>query len=174
MKSQKLLLFAFVLIFATAAILILKSRPFSVFPLPFGPDHTSSKTSSSGNPDASSRPSLTLNGHQINLEIADNHTERQQGLSNHPPLTDNEGMLFVFDRPGDYGFWMKDMLFPLDFIYLNGNIVVDLIENVPAPQPGETPATVRAKSSFDKVLEVNAGLIAKIGVKVGDKASILL
>lgn len=119
---------------------------------------------------AKKRPSLTLNNRRIFVEIAKTDTERRQGLSGHPPLTDDAGMLFIFDQPGNYGFWMKEMLFPLDFIFIDGDVVVDLVQNVPFPVSEEDPVTVRAKFPFDKVLEIKAGKGQEMGVEVGDKA----
>ena len=115
---------------------------------------------------------LTINGQTINVEIADNEISRGKGLSGKSMLAENQGMLFVYSRPGRYSFWMNLMKFNLDFIYIKGNKVVDLIEDVPNPKMGEMPKIVNAKTEFDKVLEVNSGTIGKIRIKIGDLATL--
>ena len=66
------------------------------------------------------------------------------------------------------------MNFPLDFVFINDQTVVDLMENVPYPKEGEEPIVIKAKSSFDKVLEVNAGKIKETGLKIGDSLQYML
>ncbi len=125
-------------------------------------------------PQEPSTPSLSVNGHIVNLEIADTEQKRNEGLSNRDNLLQNSGMLFVFDTPGEYVFWMKEMKFPLDFIWLNGNKIVQINENIPAPSTGEPPAVIRPDYPVDKVLEVNAGFIKSAAVKIGDEVKINL
>jgi uncharacterized membrane protein (UPF0127 family) len=119
-------------------------------------------------------PSLLINGFTVNLEIADTEQKKNEGLSNRDFLPQNSGMLFVFDTPGEYVFWMNEMNFPLDFIWLNGNKVVQTNENVPAPLKGEPPAVIKPEYAVDKVLEVNAGFIKSASVKIGDEVKINL
>jgi uncharacterized membrane protein (UPF0127 family) len=104
------------------------------------------------------------------IEIADTDAKRGKGLSLHKPLEDREGMLFLFDKKDTYGFWMKQMLFPLDFIWIDGATVVDLSENIPAPTSIDSSdlPIYKPKVPVDKVLEVNAGFISKNGIKLGD------
>ncbi len=112
---------------------------------------------------------ITLAGSVLKVEVADNYISRAQGLSGHPKLKDNEGMLFVFERRGRPTFWMKGMKFGLDFIWVDGEAVVDITENVPAPRGARDLLNVyRPKAEADKVIEVNAGYVAKNKVKIGD------
>src|SRR4051812_34888171 len=60
-----------------------------------------------------------INETKFNLLVAKSETERQKGLSGRKSLSQNQGMIFIFDHPDKYGFWMKDMLFPIDIIYIN-------------------------------------------------------
>lgn len=117
---------------------------------------------------------LILDGQKVDLEVARSSAERSRGLSGRENLKIDSGMLFVFQQANYYPFWMKGMLFPLDYIFFNGDRVVDLVENVPPPQAGEKPRDVSSGYKFDKALEVNAGMIEKWEVKVGDKVEFFL
>jgi uncharacterized membrane protein (UPF0127 family) len=108
------------------------------------------------------------------VKIAQTPEQRKQGLSGVKSLAENEGMLFVFETAGIYKFWMKEMNFPLDFIWIRQNKVVDLTENLPAPSPGAPEsqiASCRPKTPADMVLELPAGWIKKHQIKIGDKFS---
>jgi len=124
---------------------------------------------SSGN-----RQLITMpNGKQITLVgIADDEAERAQGLSGHEQLAANEGMWFVFDREGYYPFWMKDMKFSLDIIWLNDDYqIVDMERYVP-PVTGVTNLPQYQNATPAKyVLEVNAGVSE--GLSVGDKLNLI-
>src|SRR3989344_7332267 len=61
---------------------------------------------------------VKIAGQEVKVELALTPEEQTQGFSGRSGLGENEGMLFVFDTPGKYGFWMKDMLFPIDIIWL--------------------------------------------------------
>jgi uncharacterized membrane protein (UPF0127 family) len=110
-----------------------------------------------------------INDHTIRLELAVTEAEKEKGLGYRDSLSADSGMLFVYDHPDRYEFWMKGMRFPLDFIWINGNKVADLSQNIPQPvtltaQPVRLAPIVPA----DKVLEVNAGVIQSLGIRVGD------
>ena len=76
-------------------------------------------------------PTIQLKGQPIRISIADTETARQQGLSGRAGLAADEGMLFVFPEDGTYAFWMKDMLFSIDILWLSGDgAVVYMAENV--------------------------------------------
>lgn len=99
------------------------------------------------------------------LYIADTDEKRTHGLSDVESMSSFEGMAFVFPQADMHSFWMKDMQFPLDFIYVADRIVVDLIEDV---QPDSYPSTIQAKAPADTVIELNAGQIKKNGIRIGD------
>jgi uncharacterized membrane protein (UPF0127 family) len=108
---------------------------------------------------------LNLHVHNLMLYIADNDKTREQGLSEIKKLKDNEGMIFIFNKPDYYAFWMKDMNFPLDFIYLNNNKVVDIKENI---SPQTYPQAFEPVNPSDKIIEVNVGTVQKLSIKKGD------
>lgn len=104
-----------------------------------------------------------INGHMIQLELAVTPAEKERGLGYRDSLATDSGMLFVYQNKDRYGFWMKGMKFPLDFIWIDGNRVVELTENVALDAPAFAP-----RVPVDKVLEVNAGTIEQLGVRTGD------
>lgn len=106
---------------------------------------------------------------KINLQVVKSEKDRMKGLSGKTSLGQNDGMLFVFDAKGKYPFWMKGMKFPIDIVYINDDTVVYLVENA-APEgqaPSLTVYTPDASANF--VLEVNAGMAKKLGIKKGTK-----
>ncbi len=125
---------------------------------------------------ASSKNKLTIkNKVTISITIADTDQKRTQGYSNHSAIGYDEGLLFVFDQPDRYQFWMKDMLFDLDFIFINGNRVVYLLENVKAPVNNNNEVEYAiSQEPFDRLLEVKSGFIDKFNIKLKDTVYIEL
>lgn len=117
---------------------------------------------------------LIINNHKIFIEVADSPEEINRGLSSRESLAKNKGMLFIFPQPDNYSFWMKEMKFNLDFVFIHDQEVVDLVEDVPFPKVGEQPQIVRAKAEFDKVLEINQEMIKEINIKIGDRVTLFL
>jgi len=114
---------------------------------------------------------LEINGSKLKVEIADNESSRNKGLSNRESLATDEGMLFIFPKPDKYAFWMKGMKFPLDFIWIKDLAVVDLLSNIQPPKSGEKDESLpiySSKAEFNKVLEVSTGTIGRLNIKVGD------
>lgn len=113
---------------------------------------------------------ITVGEKQITVEIAKTNDQIRQGLSGRKEIG-ADGMLFMLPTKNIPSFWMKDMLFPLDFIWIDGQVVVDIHENVPIPDPGvklmDLP-TYAPKVPVTKVLEVPSGFISKYDIKIGD------
>lgn len=76
-------------------------------------------------------------------------------------------MVFLFDVPGAYAFWMKDTLVPLDILWLRDGKIVDLA-TLPAVLPGGAPALHRPTVLADRVVELPAGAVVELGITVGD------
>jgi uncharacterized membrane protein (UPF0127 family) len=109
---------------------------------------------------------ISVNNVVFNVEIADNTYLMDKGLSGHAPLKDNEGMLFIFKNPGKYGFWMKDMNFPIDIIWFDENHRIVHIEKALSPSTYPKAFTPAEDSLY--VLEVSSGISDKRGFKIGD------
>ena len=131
--------------------------------------HAFEKTTPTVSSVSQTKNSLTVRGVHVSYERADTPLTRAHGLSDRLYLEEGAGMLFVFDSIDLYGFWMKDMHFPLDFVFIRDKKVVDLIEKVPVPLGEPIPFT--AKEPFDAVLEVNTGWIAANHIQVGDSVA---
>ncbi len=104
------------------------------------------------------------------IEIADTAVSRMQGLSGRKDLDEQNGMLFVFKKPDKYGFWMKDMLFPIDIVWISGDRVAGFAESV-LPESSRAPSDLEIyypPEPVDKVLEISAGLVKKYGFKAGN------
>ena len=116
------------------------------------------------------RPQAVFPTVSVTLELARTEPEREKGLGGHAPLGERDGMLFIFDRPATYSFWMKGMTFALDMMWIDAGKVVHLERNVPPPAPGTPESaypvyTPRAAARY--VLEVNAGFAGRYSIDAG-------
>ena len=111
---------------------------------------------------------LVLDGKTFSVEVSDTKELLEKGLSGHAPISKSSGMLFVFQKPGNYGFWMKDMLFPLDIIWMDSRWRVVHIEE--AVSPKSYPSVFYPGVDSLYAMEVNAGVVNSLGVKIGDIA----
>ena len=107
----------------------------------------------------------------IDTEIADTPELKERGLSGRNSLAGNSSMLFVFDSEGYYDFWMPDMSFALDMIWMDKDYtIVDITKNA-VPMPNKAPEELpkyRSLAPAQYVLEVNAGFSGIHNLKVGD------
>ncbi len=107
----------------------------------------------------------------IEVDIADTESERAQGLSGRTAIGAKEGMLFVFETSRIPQFWMKDMNFALDMIWIDDTLtVVGFSQNV---TPESFPKTFFPEVSVKYVLEVNENFVNSNNIKKGDTLQIL-
>ncbi|MEK6842285.1 MAG: DUF192 domain-containing protein [Nanoarchaeota archaeon] len=103
--------------------------------------------------------SVCINEKCFLVEIADSNEERIKGLSNRDFLEENKGMFFIFEKETVPNFWMKDMNFPIDIIWIDKEMkIVGIEENI---QPCFSDKLCQTFSPMEKikyVLEINAGL----------------
>ncbi len=99
------------------------------------------------------------------VEIAKTEAQREQGLMCRTGLSDDYGMLFEFGDSAERTFWMQNTLSPLDIIYIAPNGRIVSIQKDAKPLD-ETP--LPSYGSASGVLEINAGLSEKLGLKAGD------
>lgn len=101
---------------------------------------------------------ITIGDKVIYARIADTDVSRMKGLSGTSQLGDSEGMLFIFDTPGRWGMWMKDMRYSLDMVWMDSNKnIVYIAENV---SPSTYPKSFSPDSDALYVLELPAGFVA--------------
>ena len=113
---------------------------------------------------------LKIGGKILMVEIANTDQQRQQGLSDQTQMADNKGMLFDFgSQLSNTAFWMKDMKFNLDFIWIAQNKVVGITSDVPHPGSASDPLpSYYSPSPVNQVVEVNAGWTKKNNISAGD------
>lgn len=125
---------------------------------------------SSGGEENFSRKEVEIRGVQISVDVRDTAVGRAEGLSGKKSLDEDSGMLFIFNSPGEYGFWMRDMNFPIDIIWIMDGKIAGISENLkPEPEKSILTLTVhKPPKPVDTVLEVPAGTSARHGWAVGD------
>lgn len=108
---------------------------------------------------------VSINKHELRVEIVNDAQERAKGLGERESLCDSCGMLFEFPEKEKYSFWMKDMNFPLDIIWISGDKIVYIVKNISYNFKGSINSDIEA----NRVLEINAGMTDEYGIKEGDK-----
>jgi uncharacterized membrane protein (UPF0127 family) len=129
---------------------------------------------------------LQVNNKILMVEVVKDDSAIAKGLSGREKLGADEGMLFDYGNSTSVvpGFWMPDMKFDLDLIWIKNKKIIAITPNVPCPQSPSAPACGRQAapksandnlplyyppSPVDQVLEVNAGWSEKNNIKVGDE-----
>jgi len=114
--------------------------------------------------------SKEIGGGSIEVEIADSVEERTKGLSGREMVPEGYGMLFVFEEKGSYNFWMKDMLVPIDIIWLRDDgTIIGIERNV---SPDTYPKTFTSPEPVRYVLETAVGEAERQGWDIGSTISI--
>lgn len=123
--------------------------------------------------------SITVGNKKLLVEVVNTDASRELGLSNRKSLSDENGMLFDFTntdivRPS---FWMKDMDFDLDLIWIENGKIIGISSGATKPtaeqkQDTSKLATYDPPSDITQVLEVNGGWCKKNNIKVGDTINI--
>lgn len=114
---------------------------------------------------------LYLKEQPLIVSILKTREDRARGLSGKEVLPPDEGMVFAFEADGPQSFWMKDMLFPLDIIFLNSELrIVRIFRDV---RPDSYPATVDSPNDTRYALEVTSGFAAKNDLALGAQMRLL-
>ena len=111
----------------------------------------------------------TSTGEKIPVEVADTLKKRSLGLGKRASLKKGWGMLFVFEKRKPHRFWMKDMQFPLDIIWLDNHRIVHIIPNAKPANSMEKPEVMTSPVPVNFVLEIAAGRAAKLRLKTGQR-----
>jgi len=124
----------------------------------------------------SASSTVRIGGETLRVTVAATEMTRKQGLSGRAGLENDEGMLFVFPRDGKYSFWMKDMRFSIDIIWISasdrpsrdGSAGGRIVYIAPDVSPATYPEDFVSPTPARYVLEVPAGFTGAHGVRVGD------
>jgi len=108
----------------------------------------------------------------LRFEVVTTAAAQERGLGGRTEVPENYGMLFVFSQAGNYGFWMKDMLVPIDVIWLGTDgTILKIDANV---QPNTYPAAFYPPKPVKYVLETRANEAARRGWELGTKVQLPL
>ncbi|MCG2459741.1 DUF192 domain-containing protein [Flavobacteriaceae bacterium F89] len=102
---------------------------------------------------------------KLDIEIADSDYETQTGLMYRSSMEENQGMLFIFPNTAMHSFYMKNTEFPLDILFVDENLKIAHI--APNAKPFDETG-ISSQVPVKYVLEVDAGLSQKLGLKIGD------
>ncbi|OQX29159.1 MAG: hypothetical protein B0D92_05115 [Spirochaeta sp. LUC14_002_19_P3] len=111
---------------------------------------------------------IIVDGHALQVEVADTPETRSTGLMNRRSLPENQGMLFVFESETRPSFWMKNTSIPLSLAFIAADGTIRQIEEL-------EPYSLASVESWRNVLyalEVNSGWFSERGIEVGDRAEI--
>ena len=116
---------------------------------------------------------VIFNNVLVNSEIVATPNEMARGLMFHNKLSEKEGMLFVYDSEGIYKFWMKNVFFPIDIIWIDSNLSVVYIKRNAPPCTTVQCQIYTPPVTAKYVLEVMANFTEKYEIKIGDHAEII-
>jgi len=105
----------------------------------------------------------------LNVEIADDEYNITRGLMYRDTLKKDTGMLFVFKEESIYNFWMKNMKFPIDIIWIDSNLTIAHIERNVPPCNADPCPKYAPKNKARYVLETSANFTSKNDVDIGTK-----
>lgn len=97
---------------------------------------------------------VTIGDKTYEVEVANTASTKKKGLSGHEKLNENTGMIFYFEEPIIPTFWMKDMLFPLDILWIDENNKIVGLQN--DLDPSSYPKTYYPNKKIKYVLEVSS------------------
>lgn len=114
--------------------------------------------------------SMSIGGFTFQTETARTRQEHEKGLSGRNSLGNDQGMLFMFPKEGVYSFWMKDMKFPIDIIWIGKDATIK--GYVAHVKPDSYPALYQPGERILYALEVPDGFIEKHSIGVGEKVKL--
>ncbi len=119
-------------------------------------------------------PSVEIGGKQFSVELAQTREEQALGLMYRLEMPTSHGMLFIFPTEQPRSFWMKNTRIPLDILYFDGQLkLVSVALDTPPCKISRCPS-YPSNAPARYVLELNAGKVSELGVKLGDRLTIKL
>lgn len=107
----------------------------------------------------------------LDVDLALTSRTQARGLMEVEEIPDDYGMVFLWSDSGRHSFYMKDTLIPLDIAWWNAEgEIVDIQTMQPCTE--EPCRTYVPADTHVGAVEVNAGLLERAGVEVGDKVTL--
>ena len=106
------------------------------------------------------------NLHEFSMEVAETPAQQAIGLMGRQSLAENTGMLFVYARPQLVAMWMKNTYLPLDMLFIGPNGIINRVVKRTTPM---SLRRIRSLRPVAAVIEVNAGTVDRLFIKVGDR-----
>lgn len=106
------------------------------------------------------------------VQVAKTVQEQERGLMFRSELASDQGMIFEFEQPGAYPFWMKNTLIPLDIVWIGADKKINYISKNTPPCDQDSCPLYGSQAPAKYVLEINAGQIDLIGAAIGDEVTI--
>ena len=113
----------------------------------------------------------TIRTARVSTEIVRGFEEKSRGLGGRDGLEWDHSMLFPYERADFLSFWMKDMRFSIDIVWIRDDRIVDIAHRVPWSPEGPGPS-LRPRELADAVLEVPAGYAEAHAWRPGDRVEV--
>ncbi|HVO86345.1 MAG TPA: DUF192 domain-containing protein [Candidatus Binatia bacterium] len=110
---------------------------------------------------------LRVNGHSLSAQLAATEAQREKGLGGRACIGTSQAMLFLFNQPGYYYFWMRDMHFAVDMVWLSDAKQVVYVQ--PNVLPSTYPNSFVSQQPARYVIELRAGQAERLGIGTGTK-----
>ena len=130
------------------------------------------KVSQAGSTQQLPKAEIGLGGEVFRVELAFTRKTRERGLMFRQELGADAGMLFIYPGERHCSFWMKNTLVDLDILFIRADGTVVNSATMKAPQQGERPGSYPSKGAVKYCLELNAGTVKRLGIKVGDRVEL--
>ena len=116
---------------------------------------------------------IKIASQQIEIYVADTPAKKETGLAAFDQISENQGMIFSFDDATVRTFWMKNMKFAIDIIWIRDDKIIGIDENIELEtnKPDNQLTRYSSVEPSDSVIEVNAGWCQRNNIAVGDKIS---
>jgi uncharacterized membrane protein (UPF0127 family) len=136
------------------------------------PTDASTLSTISATPQQHNKSEVLIGGVKIYADLADTPRKQADGLMWRPQLNESEGMLFVFGSEGNLSFWMKNMLIPIDIVFITSDMKIITVHKSVPPCPANPCKSYASSTPAKYALEVRAGFCERHGVQPGDSISI--
>jgi uncharacterized membrane protein (UPF0127 family) len=104
--------------------------------------------------------------HKFQIELATDDAQREQGLMFRQSMAPDAGMLFIYDKVQPVAMWMENTYIPLDMLFIAADGRIVNIRQRAVPHSRET---IPSDGAVKAVLELNGGVVSRLGIKPGDR-----